>query len=212
MEPLKTYEFTRLERFREIIEIVMEVTTMANRRMNREQNKKPRQMLEVNDTDTIFRVYRLPSIVLYQFTPDDIGSKDYKQLSFLNRPAIYILIDGEPYFEDSTYRIYDTKNLKGTIETLDLNWDYLKAIVSPPELYLNDFFERRQLRNILRYLFSERGLNVAEADAIDEQFCDYTEDYPSLFPCLPHVRLRFCQIKSLSNPSFLRLKPRQITG
>lgn len=160
---------------------------MANSRMNREQNEKPRQMLEVNDTDTIFRVYRLPSIVLYQFTPDDIGSKDYKQLSFLNRPAIYILINGEPYFEDSTYRIYDTKNLKDSIEALDHDWDYLKAIVSPPELYLNDFFERRQLRNILRYLFSEHGLSVAEADAIDEQFCDYTEDYPDSWNLVRHI-------------------------
>ena len=161
---------------------------MANSRMNRENNGTPRQMLEIsNDSDTLFRAYRLPSIVLYQFTPSDIGSKEYQQLHFLNRPSIYMLIKGTPYDYYSTYRIYDTKNLKDAIGTLDGDWDYLKAIVSPPEIYLNDFFERRQLRNILRYLFSERGLNVAEADAIDEQFCDYMEDYADSWDLVWHI-------------------------
>lgn len=161
---------------------------MSNSRMNRENSGTPRQMLEVsNDSDTLFRAYRLPSIALYQFTPGDIGTKDYNLLGFLNRPAIYVLINGEPYGEDSVWRIYDTKNLKDTIATLDGDWDYLKAIVSPPEIYLNDFFERRQLRNILRYLFSEHGLNVAEADAIDEQFCDYMEDYPDSWDLVWHI-------------------------
>jgi len=165
----------------------MEVMTMANSRLNRENNGTPRQMLEVNDTDTLFRAYRLPSIVLYQFTPNDIGSKDYEQLGFLNRPAIYMLIKGAPYEFHSTYRINDTKNLKDTIEGLDKDWDHLKAVVSPPEIYLNDPFERRQLRNILRYLFSERGLDVVEDDAIDEQFCDYMEDYPDSWALIRHI-------------------------
>ena len=160
---------------------------MANSRMNRENNGKPHQMLEVNDTDTLFRAYRLPSVALYQLTPGDIGTKDYNLLGFLNRPAIYILINGEPYGENSVWRIYDTKNLKDTVGALDGDWDYLRAIVSPPEIYLNDFFERRQLRNILRYLFSEHGLNVAEADAIDEQFCDYMEDYPDSWDLVWHI-------------------------
>lgn len=54
---------------------------MANSRMNRGNNGTPRQMLEIsNDSDTLFLAYRLPSIVIYQFTPSDIGSKEYQQL------------------------------------------------------------------------------------------------------------------------------------
>lgn len=156
---------------------------MAHKKSN------PLQMLEMNDDQTVFQAYRLPDIYLYQFARTAVGTKDMDDnLRFMNRPAVYIKIYGSPDDVEAERRIEVTENLSRTVnEILFEDWMHIRAVVSPSQKYLEEPFEREQLRNILRYLFSDHGWKVADVDAIDERACDYLESCDYAKDLLWHI-------------------------
>ncbi len=80
-----------------------DIKMAATIKTNRQPNRTTR-MLETNDSETIFCAYFLPDLVIYQFGPEDIGTKEFNiNIRFLELPALCILIEGEPFEDGSTY-------------------------------------------------------------------------------------------------------------